>query len=70
MEDKKIPPYLKKQMEYYSLGYGVKPGLYHSVIKHDNWCNLLNKKGMCNCNPTVLPPMTDSEYSEYLKNQE
>lgn len=65
----KLPPYIKKQLEYISLGFGIKPGLYHSVIKHDDWCNLINSKGGCNCNPTVLPPMTDDEYVKYLKDK-
>ena len=26
-------------------------------IAHDDWCNLLHKKGYCNCNPdiTIMP---------------
>ena len=63
------PPYLNKQIEYYLMGHGACPGVYHSVVKHDDWCNLLSRKGGCNCEPTVLPPMTDSEYKEYLKTQ-
>jgi len=67
--DNSQPPYLKQQLEYYSMGFGVIPGLYHSVVLHDDICNILKGKPPCNCNSTVLPPMTDSEYQEYLKKQ-
>tara|TARA_Y100000310_G_C20678913_1_gene814725 strand:- start:1916 stop:2122 length:207 start_codon:yes stop_codon:yes gene_type:complete len=27
--------------------------LAHAVIAHDDWCDLLNEKGYCNCDPDV-----------------
>lgn len=35
-------------------------GLYHSIITHDDWCQI-HKGGECNCNPTV-ETVTDEEY--------
>ena len=32
------------------------PGVYTVEVKHDAWCNLLNGRGECNCNPEVSPP--------------
>jgi hypothetical protein len=23
------------------------------LVRHDDWCNLLNRRGMCNCDPDV-----------------
>jgi hypothetical protein len=28
-------------------------GLYIATVAHDDWCDLLNKRGACNCNPDV-----------------
>jgi hypothetical protein len=36
-------------------GLPVKPGaIYSIVILHDEWCNLLNERGYCNCDPGVI----------------
>ncbi len=35
----------------------LRPGTVHVVnVQHDEWCNLLNGLGPCNCNPDVRPP--------------
>lgn len=26
------------------------PGVYHISVYHDDWCDLLNHRGPCNCN--------------------
>ncbi len=28
-------------------------GIYHIEIRHDLWCDLLNGRGECNCNPEL-----------------
>jgi hypothetical protein len=33
------------------------PGLYSLNVCHDDWCDLLNRKGACNCNPSVDQPV-------------
>lgn len=33
---------------------GEKPGVYSMQVAHDNWCNFLNGKGECNCNPETI----------------
>ena len=34
---------------------GQEPGVYETLILHDEWCDLLNGKGPCNCEPEVGP---------------
>ncbi len=35
----------------------IKPGrVYDLNILHDDWCDLINGKGPCNCEPTVSKP--------------
>jgi hypothetical protein len=34
----------------------LKPGLYVVDVQHDDWCDLLEGVGPCNCDPTVKPP--------------
>lgn len=29
------------------------PGDYMAIVEHDGYCNLLNHKGSCNCDPRV-----------------
>lgn len=29
------------------------PGFHDISVAHDDWCDLLNRKGPCNCNPEV-----------------
>lgn len=31
------------------------PGAYEITIYHDDWCDLLSKRGPCNCNPEIGP---------------
>ena len=31
------------------------PGLHHINVFHDEWCDLILGRGMCNCNPVVKP---------------
>lgn len=38
-----------------SLGAGV----HHVTIYHDDWCNLTNGRGPCNCNPEVREGMPE-----------
>lgn len=42
---------------------GETQGIFHSVVRHDNWCNLIKGKGECNCNPDV-ETMTNAEYQK------
>jgi hypothetical protein len=35
------------------LSRGLQPGLHLTEVFHDDWCALLNKKGPCDCNPTM-----------------
>jgi hypothetical protein len=57
---KKIGNYLPKVIA--SLN-GETAGIFDSVVRHDDWCDLINGKGECNCNPTV-ETMTHSEYEK------
>ena len=35
----------------------VEPGTIQRVeTQHDDWCDLLNGRGYCNCNPVVCAP--------------
>ena len=29
------------------------PGVHHVEIRHDDWCSLLNGRGVCDCAPDV-----------------
>ena len=29
------------------------PGVYHLIVRHDDWCDLLCGRGLCNCNPDI-----------------
>jgi len=31
------------------------PGVYEATVFHDVWCDLLNGKGPCNCEPEIGP---------------
>ena len=31
-------------------------GVFAISVAHDDWCDLLNNKGPCNCNPDVGKP--------------
>ena len=31
------------------------PGVYEATVFHDAWCDLLNGRGPCNCEPEVGP---------------
>jgi len=31
------------------------PGVYEATVFHDGWCDLLNGRGLCNCDPEVGP---------------
>ena len=49
--------YLKKVLKLPS-----KPGsVNHVLVLHDSWCDLLNHKGPCNCNPDVEPLKEEKE---------
>lgn len=39
-----------------------KPGLHHVTILHDDWCQLLAGKGLCNCNPIVKPAVPHEDW--------
>lgn len=44
-------PYVKKLT---ALTAGIRPGAtYDLQINHDDWCDLLNERGYCNCDPDV-----------------
>ena len=52
---KEIPRYLPKMLEKRTK---TQPGrIYHIDVYHDAWCDLLNNKGPCNCNPEVDDPV-------------
>ena len=48
----KTPNYLETLLGMKSTG----PGVYHVEILHDDWCDQLNGKGPCNCEPIVRKP--------------
>lgn len=31
-------------------------GVHHIHVFHDDWCDLIQGKGVCNCNPVVKKP--------------
>jgi hypothetical protein len=33
----------------------TEPGIVHIDVAHDDWCDLLNGRGKCNCNPEIGP---------------
>jgi hypothetical protein len=46
-------PYVKQQVAALRLGV-IPAGAYTDVcIAHDDWCDLLNNRGFCNCEPAV-----------------
>jgi len=48
-----VPRYLADVLKIAELS-DLEPGrLYHPWVHHDGWCDLLAKKGPCNCNPVV-----------------
>jgi len=53
---KTIPPaYLEQVLEMYLAG--ERPvGVYAVTVRHDDWCDLLNGRGPCNCDPQVDEP--------------
>ncbi len=54
---KKIPNYLPKLREEQSEAT-TRPGrIYHINTFHDDWCDQLNNRGLCNCNPEVDDPV-------------
>lgn len=56
MSRPKVPPaYLAKLVELY--GEGALPAGLHVVeVCHDDWCDLLNGRGECNCEPEIERP--------------
>ena len=71
MNDQHHPPttshnYLKKVAD---LGLTLAPGAEMTMdFAHDNWCDALNGRGFCNCDPDVIvreglqgKPMTQEE---------
>lgn len=67
-----LPKYFQMVFEKFKESEGIiksNPGVYHSVVEHDNHCNILSGKGHCNCEPHALPPMTEIEYQKYLKKE-
>lgn len=57
MKDQQIPQYLKEIMdEFMGKDAEVVPGVYMINVYHDNWCDQLNGRGICNCNPDVVTP--------------
>ena len=50
-------PYLSEMFKKVKdSGLGENPGFYTMEIAHDDWCDLINDKGECNCNPDIKPP--------------
>lgn len=39
-------------------------GLHHINVYHDDWCDLVNNRGPCNCNPEVSHPVTHEQFRE------
>lgn len=45
--------YLPKVMEH-GLRFANEPGAFYDTdVRHDDWCDLLNNRGFCNCDPIV-----------------
>jgi len=56
---KKIPNYLEKVLEE-TKNANIRPGRScHITVYHDGWCDQLNNRGPCNCNPKVGKPMRE-----------
>jgi hypothetical protein len=47
----KVPNYISKILAKHRKG--LPSGVYFVDVYHDDWCDLLNRKGPCNCNPDV-----------------
>jgi hypothetical protein len=59
-------PYVKQQAAALRLGM-IPAGAYTDVyISHDDWCDLLNKRGFCNCEPTVEFVPRSEEYLQQM----
>ncbi len=57
-----IPHYLPKVLVK-QINTNTRPGrIYHINVFHDDWCDHLNLRGLCNCNPEVDDPVEDSNY--------
>jgi hypothetical protein len=58
------PAYLRKLLAAAELA--AQPGtLKHIEVRHDDWCDLLNGRGKCNCNPAVhAGPAIDKKHNE------
>jgi hypothetical protein len=51
-QDQKVPGYVIEALA--KLPGDLKPGtIRHVEVRHDSWCDLLNARGPCNCNPIV-----------------
>ena len=35
---------------------------YHVNVRHDDWCDILAKRGPCNCNPEVQTPVSHDDW--------
>jgi hypothetical protein len=48
----------------------LSPGLHYCSIAHDDWCDFLNGRGECNCNPDITLKAIDTteEYFGEVKN--
>ena len=50
------PKYLDEVIKRGQAILNEEPGIYDVQILHDDWCDLLNAKGPCNCEPEVKAP--------------
>lgn len=49
------PKYLDEVIKRGQAILDEEPGVYEATVFHDDWCDLLNGKGPCNCEPEVGP---------------
>lgn len=45
--------FVRKMQEIYNLAGSMRGSVTFADVVHDDWCDLLNKRGYCNCDPIV-----------------
>ena len=46
--------YFKKLSQLMAKNPDLEPQLHRLQIQHDDWCDMLNGHGYCNCDPNIV----------------
>lgn len=55
---RKVPRYVAKVLAL-AATLPSEPAVHHMTVLHDDWCDLLNGRGACNCEPELGPVSTE-----------